>query len=55
MKAGPWRDWDEHRAWWAENVIEINKLAKNDPAQWELITIQIEAFLQLAPWTPPKE
>lgn len=55
MKAGPWKTWDEHRAWWAENVLELNRLSVTDPDQWERITIQIEAFLQLVPWTPPKE
>lgn len=55
MKAGPWKDWDEHRAWWRANVLELNRMSVTDPDQWERITIQIEAFLQLVPWTPEKE
>lgn len=55
MKAGPWKDWDDHRRWWAENVIDLNRLSVTDPDEWERVTLQIEAFLRLVPWTPPKE
>jgi len=54
VKAGPWRNWDEFRAWWRENVIALNRLSVTDPDLWERITIQIEAFQQLVKWTPPK-
>jgi hypothetical protein len=54
VKAGPWRNWDEFRAWWMANVRDLNRLAVTDPAQWELVTIQIEAFYALVKWTPPK-
>jgi hypothetical protein len=54
VKAGPWRNWDEFRAWWDANVIALNRLAVTDPDAWERVTIQIEAFYQLVPWTPPK-
>jgi hypothetical protein len=52
--AGPWKDWDDHRKWWAENSIEINKLSVTDPEEWERVTRKIEAFLASVPWTPER-
>lgn len=44
MIAGPWKDRAEFEIWWSANVIEFNRLAVDDPEEWERIAQVIEKF-----------
>ena len=44
MIAGPWKDRDEFEAWWAANVIALNRLSVTDPSEYQRVAAAIEKF-----------
>ncbi|MGQ3299684.1 hypothetical protein [Reyranella sp.] len=44
MIAGPWKDRDELDAWWAANVIALNRPSVTDPREYERVVHAIEKF-----------
>ncbi len=49
MKAGPWPSRAKFESWWQENVTEFNRLAVEDPDEWERVAKAVEKFQEENP------